>query len=517
MPLGDTMEAMRASLQSSLDDLVSPRASPKAQLKALESIEKTLAQALFITTNDSEAKFCFAALQYTFECNVPAHLLSWIIKTTAKLEIITNKGLMDAGQTSEAEELASHLALSLSLLQGTVLNHEHSKIYLGRKPALETLLDLLLVSRHLSTPQESAESKARSTPNSPHMTSIVLDTLLCILVDASAALRVFEAASGVQAIVKILKRAGTPREVRMKCLEFLYFYLLDETPTTSPDKSIVADLISSQPSPPPTAPATPVRPSKPYLSNGPKLPSSRYGSSTYSFSTSLASASLSISSSSTSSSRSTSSSSSKSFSSTSSNASSSTTASSVSASPVKESAAAPKSGSRSPVKRAATPGIPSYRQPPVSPPFSSAAKFPHLRSMMMLKKDVDFIPESPRKSPGFRPRHEKSLSTSSSTFVSRSSSLAHSRSRSQTTLLGSMDENGNGLDGNANIVNGLSKAMSAGGERNGSPQRYQDDRQGHDDQRKTTEQKKELLGTMLGNVDALVEGVRKAGIWGLPG
>ena len=33
--------------------------------------------------------------------------------------------------------------------------------------------------------------------------------------------------------------------------------------------------------------------------------------------------------------------------------------------------------------------------------------------------------------------------------------------------------------------------------------------------RRTTEEKKELLGTMLGNVDALVEGVRKAGIWGL--
>jgi len=32
---------------------------------------------------------------------------------------------------------------------------------------------------------------------------------------------------------------------------------------------------------------------------------------------------------------------------------------------------------------------------------------------------------------------------------------------------------------------------------------------------RTTEEKKELLGTMLGNVDALVEGVRKAGIWGL--
>lgn len=31
----------------------------------------------------------------------------------------------------------------------------------------------------------------------------------------------------------------------------------------------------------------------------------------------------------------------------------------------------------------------------------------------------------------------------------------------------------------------------------------------------TMEEKKEKLGTLLGNVDALVEGVRKAGIWGL--
>jgi hypothetical protein len=32
---------------------------------------------------------------------------------------------------------------------------------------------------------------------------------------------------------------------------------------------------------------------------------------------------------------------------------------------------------------------------------------------------------------------------------------------------------------------------------------------------RTAEEKKEILGGMLGNVDALVEGVRKAGIWGL--
>lgn len=36
-----------------------------------------------------------------------------------------------------------------------------------------------------------------------------------------------------------------------------------------------------------------------------------------------------------------------------------------------------------------------------------------------------------------------------------------------------------------------------------------------DERRKTTEEKKRHLGTMLGNIDALVEGVEKAGIWGL--
>ena len=41
-----------------------------------------------------------------------------------------------------------------------------------------------------------------------------MDTLLCILVDSSPALRAFEEVNGVQAVVKILKRAGTPREVR---------------------------------------------------------------------------------------------------------------------------------------------------------------------------------------------------------------------------------------------------------------------------------------------------------------
>lgn len=64
------------------------------------------------------------------------------------------------------------------------------------------LLDLLLISRHVPSSSQ------------PHLSSIVLDTLLCILVDAPNSLRSFENVNGVQLVVKILKRAGTPREVR---------------------------------------------------------------------------------------------------------------------------------------------------------------------------------------------------------------------------------------------------------------------------------------------------------------
>ena len=54
------------------------------------------------------------------------------------------------------------------------------------------------------------------------------------------------------------------------------------------------------------------------------------------------------------------------------------------------------------------------------------------------------------------------------------------------------------------------QVQEAAGKENRSPKDREEDRE-----KKTTEEKKQLLGTMLGNVDALVEGVRKAGIWGL--
>lgn len=130
----------------------------------------------------------------------------------------------------------------MAIIQGVALAHKPSKQSLGRRYSLEVrhhisrhgtmltcptqvLLDLLLVSRHL----ESTSTPCSSTPTSPKagassttlpklpevpLSSVIIDTLLCILVDSIPALRVFEDLNGVQVIVKILKRAGTPREVR---------------------------------------------------------------------------------------------------------------------------------------------------------------------------------------------------------------------------------------------------------------------------------------------------------------
>ncbi|KAF9057809.1 cell division control protein 14, SIN component-domain-containing protein [Panaeolus papilionaceus] len=585
---------MKSCIQDALDDLLSPRTTCETKSKSLQVLEQQLALACFSTSqeNDTGARASFLALQHTFECNIPARLLPWVTQATARLEHLTNKGTVEHEKVSEVGELTSLLATALSLLQGTCLIHEPTKHYLGRKASLEVLLELLLTSRHLAP--DSTEKLTTSTIPT-NLSAHVIDTLLCILVDTSMALRAFEDANGVQAVVKILKRAGTPREVRMKCLEFLYFYLLDESPdvNTTPSPAALQQLI--HPTPPPTAPATPVRDGKPHLTSQPQHPTfmSRYGSSTYALSG--ISGAFSITSNSTisdgaspgslasSASNSTSSSRSLRSLSGSSNTSISSTTSSAEAtslpppSPVKEShkvfspppAISPTSTNnirnvnkplppinsprpgvthKSPIKRLPTshtssPSMTSplnTRTPPHSPPVSAgnAPHFPPVKSMMMLKKEVDYTPMSPKKVANVtpvarRPGHRKSLSTSSFTASSSSSNSTSSAEASHRVF-------SSGLRSRA-PTSGLNQAQEPPVPV--IPHQYRQNKQLREDSEKenvgiarpsksskegkepdnslnhatwkTTEEKKHLLGTMLGNVDALVEGVRKAGIWGL--
>ncbi|KAG5648727.1 hypothetical protein DXG03_000074 [Asterophora parasitica] len=450
--MNESLHEMRDSLQDALDELSSTHSSSEAKSRALHRIEKHLALACF-SKESSENLHRFNALQYTFECNVPSRLLAWISNSTSTLEALTNKGSMDHERESQASRLAAQLSLSLSLIQGVALNHSASKSFLGRKYALEA---------------SPGRPPVGFSPSSDLLVAYVLDTLLCILVDSNTALRAFEESHGVQAVVKILKRAGTPREVRMKCLEFLYFYLLDENP--APDAVNSPSYLD-----PPTAPTSPVKSSKSFISSDrPMRPSSRFGSgfSEFSFSSIAASSSMgSVPG------RTTSGSSSASFSSTSSVTSVSTPTSSISSSPDKIS-------SMPPPKTPPSSPPPSYRVPQQLQP----------RSLMMLRREIDYEPQSPKKAQVSRLGAGGSRHTPGSGSISRSRLASEDDCQRYSQVPATPSRRSHNSRAEEPEP---SKAQSA------------------NKNLRTTEEKKELLGTMLGNVDALVEGVRKAGIWGL--
>ncbi|KAF8915147.1 cell division control protein 14, SIN component-domain-containing protein [Mucidula mucida] len=359
--MDEQFTTIRNLIQEALDEILSPRSASAFKTAALKRLERHLADYV----QRKEALDLFVALQHTFECNIPARLLPWVASATQKLR--------DRGGDAD-DELASQITLSLSLIQGIAMLHPPTKDFLGRRYSLEIIIDLLLESRHVPS-TEARASPSKTTEPSP-LTSVVLDALLCMLVDSPPALRVFEDCSGVQAIVKILKRAGTPRQVRMKCLEFLYFYLLDEA-SPSQSQQLGALRLDTPPSTPMASiPSTPMRaPSKkPYINATPNRPMSRYGSSAYSVSNPGSVFS-------------------DGHSSRSSSASSAASSNST----------APSSTESSPKKEGSIP------LPPVAP-----------RSLRMLK-EVEFVPESPLKGPGGRARPSRHLpSKSLSGWVPRS-------------------------------------------------------------------------------------------------
>ncbi|KAJ3885961.1 cell division control protein 14, SIN component-domain-containing protein [Lentinula edodes] len=741
----ERLHALEEDVGNDIHDVISPRSSSGARTAALKRMEVLIGSACVQFTSQTPASgnvedlHELMRLQDGFECNLPSKLLPWISLSSPKLEYLSqsskNSGIGTDGLNldkdddySALKELTTQLCLSLSIVQGVALNHPRSKRWLGKIKSLEILVDLLLASRHVpssidSPASSSTSSKRGVTP--PSLTSAILDTMLCILVDSTPALRAFEECNGVQAIVKILKRAGSPREVRMKCLEFLYFYLLDETkpsiPTTSMSTggSTLIDSVQTVPNTPslhgsdtrshlesrasnlsqsslfpPTVPNTPrenthsrqnsrsiirgasnssissttsssstssvgsgstaprAQSKKPYLNGlaapirpSPK-PRSEYGSSTFSFPHSsysgpsvrseAASEKGYITESSPSSRsnsnhlnqaalgrqvvsdaegktlRSVSSGSTKSFTSTSSTTSAASTTSSATTapgsaecspkkpsgglpllptipsgtvfktppgSPEMEFAAPPRLHSRT-SRDSRTPSAP--RTPaitslssktPSGPPRTPAYKSSHhgllrsegkqlfpsgasggqARSLMMLAKDVDFVPQSPQKMQTFRrdndpasaaPSPSVGVSVGTVTGMGGRRTRTHSRTRSAFALGATSTR----ISSRASSrERGHSRARSVG---RAEPELSQEANQQvemrntdaatparamtgislsqrdttaevskeglHMDIRaRTTEEKKELLGTMLGNVDALVEGVRKAGIWGL--
>ncbi|MCJ1272285.1 hypothetical protein MMC21_000071 [Puttea exsequens] len=142
----------------------------------------------------------FFKLQEGFEWNVAIRLIS------------TLERLLSRSSTGQNDLL---LVSSLDLLHGILLIHPPSRALFAREIYMNLLLDLL------------------EPTNCPAIQSSALLTLVTSLLSTPANTRTFEAVDGLLAVTSLFKSRGTSRDVKMKVVEFLYFYLMPEVPITN--------------------------------------------------------------------------------------------------------------------------------------------------------------------------------------------------------------------------------------------------------------------------------------------
>ncbi|OAR00553.1 hypothetical protein LLEC1_07019, partial [Akanthomyces lecanii] len=140
----------------------------------------------------------FFKLQEGFEWNVGLRLISTLDRLMAK------------GSDGQNDLL---ILSALDLLQGAMLLHPPSKGLFQREQNMNLLLDLL------------------EPFNCPAIQSATLLTLVVALIDVPGNTRVFEGLDGLLTVTSLFKSRSTSREVKLKLVEFLYFYLMPETPS----------------------------------------------------------------------------------------------------------------------------------------------------------------------------------------------------------------------------------------------------------------------------------------------
>lgn len=111
------------------------------------------------------------------------------------------------------------IVCTLDLIQGALLLHRGSRTLFAREIYMNLLLDLL------------------DPINCPAVQSATLLTLVTALLDCPANTRTFEDLDGLLTVTSLFKQRATSREVKLKLVEFLYFYLMPETPTPAPMSS----------------------------------------------------------------------------------------------------------------------------------------------------------------------------------------------------------------------------------------------------------------------------------------
>lgn len=130
--------------------------------------------------------------------------------------IATLERLMGMGNPSQTDLL---ILSALDLLQGILLLHPPSRSLFSREIYMNILLDLLDAS------------------NPPKVQAQALLVLVTALLDTPRNTRTFEDIDGLLTVTSLFKSRSTSRDVKMRTLEFLYFYLMPEAPVGTQVKS----------------------------------------------------------------------------------------------------------------------------------------------------------------------------------------------------------------------------------------------------------------------------------------
>ncbi|KAH8725847.1 cell division protein Cdc14 [Phaeosphaeriaceae sp. PMI808] len=148
----------------------------------------------------------FFRLQEGFEWNVATRVADC-------LERLLGMGSSKDGQNDML------ILSSLSNLQGLLLLHSPSRIIFGREVYMNLLLDLL------------------DPYNCPAIQSQALLVLVTALLATPQNTRTFEHMDGLLTVTSLFKDEETTQNVKVKLLEFLYFYLMPETAASNQQRS----------------------------------------------------------------------------------------------------------------------------------------------------------------------------------------------------------------------------------------------------------------------------------------
>ncbi|CDK25017.1 unnamed protein product [Kuraishia capsulata CBS 1993] len=195
------LDSMIAVLCSRYSLLISKRSTPPAtrSRKSTSKVETQRSHRAVwkVPTIDDDVFGEFVKLQNGFELNLASALLQTLSR------MIINPG----------DYPAESMVLMHTVLQGVLLIHPPSRNLFSRESNLKLILDCIVPG------------------NQPVVVKAAVQTLVSCLVRSVPSIRTFEKLNGPDIVCRLLKKSdpAVPKEVQVRALEFLLFYLVPET------------------------------------------------------------------------------------------------------------------------------------------------------------------------------------------------------------------------------------------------------------------------------------------------